>query len=155
MIKEQQSSYRQIMKATSIFGGVQVFQVIIQVIRSKFVAILLGPAGMGITGLLTSTIGFISGLTNFGIGTSAVKDIAAASNTENQIRIATKVIVLRRLVWITGILGALLTLVLSPLLSQLTFGNRKYTFAFIWISITLLFTQLSSGNWHYFKDYVK
>jgi O-antigen/teichoic acid export membrane protein len=37
-------------------------------------------------------------------------------------------------------------MVLSPLLSQLTFGNHKYTLAFIWISITLLFTQLTSGQ---------
>jgi O-antigen/teichoic acid export membrane protein len=143
---EQQSSYRQIMKATSLFGGVQVFQIIIQVIRSKFVAVLLGPVGMGIAGLLTATIGFINGLSNFGLGTSAVKDIAAANGTGNKIRIAIKVIVLRRLVWITGTFGALLTLFLSPWLSQLTFGSHDYTIAFIWISITLLFTQLTSGQ---------
>ncbi len=143
---EQQSSYRQIMKATSIFGGVQVFQIIIQVIRSKFVAILLGPSGMGIAGLLTSTIQFITGLSNFGLGTSAVKDIASASATGNQTRIAIKVIVLRRLVWITGMLGAVITLILSSWLSQLIFGNHDYTVAFIWISITLLFTQLTSGQ---------
>ena len=53
---EQQSSYRQIMKATSIFGGVQVFQIFFQVIRSKFIAVLIGPVGMGIVGLLTSTL---------------------------------------------------------------------------------------------------
>ena len=28
---EQQSDYRQIVKATSLFGGVQVFQIVIQV----------------------------------------------------------------------------------------------------------------------------
>ncbi len=44
-MSDQQSSYRQIMKATSIFGGVQVFQIIIQIIRSKFVALYLGPMG--------------------------------------------------------------------------------------------------------------
>lgn len=134
------------MKATSLFGGVQVFQIIIQVIRSKFVAVLLGPAGMGIAGLLTSTLGLISGLTNLGLGTSAVKDIAEAHGTENQTRIATVIIVLRRLVWITGTLGTVITLVLSPLLSQLTFGNGHYTLAFLWISITLLFNQLTSGQ---------
>jgi O-antigen/teichoic acid export membrane protein len=116
------------------------------VIRSKFVAVLLGPTGMGISGLLTSTIGVIAGLTNFGLSVSAVKDIAAASRTENETRIATIAIVLKRLVWITGILGMITTLVLSPWLSQITFGNRGYTLAFIWISITLLFNQLSTGQ---------
>lgn len=143
---EQQSSYRQIIKATSIFGGVQVFQIIIQIVRSKFIAVLLGTTGIGIIGLLTSTTGFISQLTNFGLGISAVKNIATAKGTGDEARIATIVIVLRRLVWITGTMGALITIVLSPWLSQLTFGNHNYTIAFIWISSTLLFNQISNGE---------
>jgi len=145
-MSEQQTSYRQIMKATSLFGGVQVFNIIIQIIRSKFVAILLGPAGMGIMGLLISTIGIISNITNFGLGTSAVKDIASAFGTGDEKRIRIIVVVVRRFVWITGIIGLLATAILSPLLSQLTFGNKDYTLAFIWLSVTLLFNQLSSGQ---------
>ena len=143
---EQQASYRQIMKATSLFGGVQFFNVIIVIIRSKFIAVLLGPAGMGIVGLLTSTTGLISGLTNFGLGTSAIRNVASANGTGNETRIATIVIVLRRWVWITGTLGTLVMFALSSWLSQLTFGNHDYTLAFIWISITLLVTQLSTGQ---------
>lgn len=134
------------MKATSLFGGVQIFKIIIAIIRSKFIAVLLGPEGMGIAGLLTSTTGFVGALTNFGLGTSAIKNVAAANATGNQIRIAVVVTVLRRLVWITGVLGALLTLCLSPWLSEVTFGNRNYTLAFVWISITLLFNQLTVGQ---------
>lgn len=145
-LSEQKSSYRQIMKATSLFGGVQVFTIIISIIRSKFIAVLLGPVGMGISGLLTSTTNFIGGLTEFGLGTSAVRDVASANSKGNDIRIATVVTVLRRWVWVTGTLGTLVMLVLSPWLSQLTFGNRDYTLAFIWISITLFFTQLSNGQ---------
>src|SRR5690554_6822319 len=130
---EQKSSYRQIVKATSLFGGVQFFQIIISVIRSKFVAILLGPAGMGVVGLLTATTGLVAGLTNFGLGTSAVKNISEAKATDNYERISTVISVVRRLVWITGILGAVVTLVFSPWLSQFTFGNKDYTIAFIWI----------------------
>src|SRR5665647_1277060 len=122
---EENTSYRQIMKATSIFGGVQVFNIIISIIRSKFIAVLLGPTGMGISGLLTSTTSLISGLTNFGLGTSAVKNVAASNATGNRTKIAIVVTVLRRWVWITGLFGALVILVLSPWLSQLTFGNHK------------------------------
>lgn len=145
-MSEHQTSYRQIMKATSLFGGVQVFQIIISIIRSKFVAVLLGPAGMGVVGLLTSTTGFVSALTNFGLGTSAVKNISESNATQNEQRIATVITVMRKMVWITGLLGAVLTLALSPWLSLITFGNKDYTLAFVWISITLLFNQLSSGQ---------
>lgn len=145
-MQEKKAEYRQIMKATSLFGGVQAFNIVISIIRSKFVAVLLGPAGMGIAGLLTSTTGFISALTNFGLGTSAVKNVAAAAATGDDAKISKAVTVLRRLVWVTGLLGLVMTAVLSPWLSQLTFGNKNYTVAFIWISVTLLFQQLSSGQ---------
>jgi O-antigen/teichoic acid export membrane protein len=145
-MSEEKSAYRQIMKGTTIFGGVQVFNIIIQIIRSKFVAVLLGPFGMGITGLLYTTINLISNLTNFGLGVSAVKDISAAFNLGDQKRIEIIVNVTKRLVWITGLLGCFVTAFFSPWISQLTFGNKDYTFAFIWISLTLLFNQLSNGQ---------
>lgn len=142
----QQSSYRQIMKATSIFGGVQVFNIIITIIRSKFVAVLLGPTGMGIAGLLTVTIGIVGSFTDFGLATSAVKNVSAASASANELKVATIVAVVKRLVWITGLLGAFITLLTAPWLSELTFGNKDYTSAFIWLSFTLLLGQLSSGQ---------
>lgn len=40
---DNQSSYLNIFKATFLFGGVQVYQVLISVIKSKVIAILLGP----------------------------------------------------------------------------------------------------------------
>ena len=142
----EEQSYRQIMKATTLFGGVQVFNILISIIRSKFIAVLLGPAGMGIMGLLTSTIGIITSLTNFGLGTSAVKNIASAFGTGDEKRIGTVVTALRKMVWITGLLGLITTAILSPWLSQLTFGNRDYTLVFIWLSVTLFLNQLSVGQ---------
>ncbi|MEM9649292.1 MAG: O-antigen translocase [Bacteroidota bacterium] len=140
------SSYRQIMKGTSIFGGVQVFNIIITIIRSKVIAVLLGPAGMGISGLLTSTTTFIGSLTNFGLRVSSVKDIAAAHNSNDELKVTKTVMVVRRLVWLTGILGTLVTIIFAGWLSELSFGNREYTYSFIWLSITLLFNQLTSGQ---------
>lgn len=145
-MEEQQSSYRNIMKATSLFGGVQVFNIIIQIIRSKVVAVLLGPAGIGIIGLFTATISIIGSLTNFGLSTSAVKDIASAFSTGEEKQIGIVVTAFRRLVWVTGVVGLIVSAVFSPWISQLTFGNKNYTFAFIWLSFTFLFNQLSSGQ---------
>ena len=145
-MSEQKSSYRQIMKATSLFGGVQVFNILMGIIRSKFIAVLLGPAGMGIAGLLISTTGLIASVTNFGLSTSAIKNVAEANGNGNSHRIGLVVSVIRRLVWITGLLGTLVTFILAPLLSKLTFGNPDYTVAFRWISITLLLGQVASGQ---------
>lgn len=145
-MSEEKASYRQIMKATSIFGGVQVINIIISIVRSKFVAVLLGPGGMGIYGLFISTTGLIEKITNLGLSTSAVRNVASAYASENRTRIGTVVAVLRRLVWITGVLGAVFTFFFAPLLSKLTFGDSEYTVGFRWVAVTLLLSQITAGQ---------
>ena len=144
-MSETQSSYRQVLKATSLFGGVQVVNILISIVRSKFVALLLGPLGMGIAGLLNSTINVVSELTKLGLDTSAVKEIALYTNKDEEklVRIVSS---LKRIIWFTGLLSLIFTLLFSSLLSQLTFGNTEYTWSFVWISIALLFKQLTHGE---------
>ncbi len=144
--QNQASSYRSIFKATSLFGGVQVYQILIGIIKSKFVAILLGPGGMGIMGLYQSTVDLVKSISSFGLEQSAVRDISEANGTGDTQRIGHTVSTVRKLVWITGILGLCLTLFLSPLLSNLTFGNGDYTWGFAILSITLLIDQLCVGQ---------
>ena len=142
----ERKSYRQIFQATSIFGGVQVFNVLISIVRLKFVAILLGPVGLGITGLYTATTGFITALTNMGLGISGVKNVAAEAATGNKERVSLVVTVLRRLVWITGLLGMCMVIIFSPMLSKITFGNDEYVIGFLLISVSLLIHQLNTGQ---------
>jgi len=143
---EDKSAYRQVFKATSLFGGVQVFQILIAVIRSKVIAVLLGPIGMGISGLLFTTLNFISELTGAGLDRSAVKDVSAAFGKKDEQKIVRVLGVLRRLVWFTGLLGAIVTIALSPFLSQWAFDSDEFTLAFIWIAVAILLKQLASGN---------
>jgi O-antigen/teichoic acid export membrane protein len=101
---------------------------------------------MGIAGLLTSTTGMITALTNFGLGSSAVRNVAEAHAQQDRQRISVVVTTLRRLVWFTGLLGTFVTLVFAPWLSELTFGNKNYAYSFMFLSVTLLFTQISAGQ---------
>lgn len=140
------TSYRSIFKATSLFGGVQVYQILVGIIKSKFIAVLLGPGGMGIQGLYQSTLDVIKSLTAFGLEQSAVRDISEADGSRDSIRIGRVVSTVRRLVWITGTLGLLVALILSPLLSMWTFGNNDYTWGFVILSSTLLLNQICSGQ---------
>ncbi len=140
------SSYRSIFKATSLFGGVQAYQILIGVIKSKFVAVLLGPTGMGIQGLYQSAIQLIQSFSSLGLSQSAVRDVSEANGSGDSKRIGLTVAVVKRLVWITGLLGLVATAVLSPVLSQTTFGNYDYTIPFIFLSVILLLDQLSAGQ---------
>lgn len=146
MSDKTNSSYRQILKATSIFGGVQVFNIIIALVRSKVIALLLGPVGFGISGILTSTADFISSLINAGISTSAVRFISLSAKDNDDQKIVESVSVVRKLVWFTGLIGLILTIISSPGLSQMSFGNYDYTSSYIWLSLSIFFQQLTSGR---------
>lgn len=144
-MSKEKSTYKNILKATSILGGVQFYSIIINVMRSKVVAVLLGPTGFGILSLFTNTIGIVSQIVSFGIGTVAVKDVAVACN-ESPNKLNEVYSIVRKLVISTGILGLILTLCLGPILSKITFGNFTYTVSFMVLSICVLLGQLTIGG---------
>lgn len=140
------NDYRSILKATSLFGGVQIFKILIEIIKQKFIAILLGPNGIGIIGLYLSSTSIIQNISSMGLSSSAVKNVAEASGTGDQFKISQTINILRKLVWVTGVLGMTLVIILSPYLSKLTFGNYDFTISFIYLSVSLLFQQLTAGQ---------
>ena len=143
---DQNKSYSQIAKGFGLFGGVQVFGILISIIRSKFVAILLGTNGIGVLGLFTSTIGMLGAISNLGLNVSAVSTISKSTADNNQLLISRSVITIRRWIVFTGLLGFILTIILANKLSQWVFGNMEYVWAFRWLSITLFFQTLSTGQ---------
>lgn len=142
----QSSSYRGIFKATSLFGGVQVYQILIEIIKSKFIAVLLGPLGVGIQGLYTSGIQMIQQISSLGLSSSAVRNIAEANGSGEVKAINKTVTALRRLVWVTGIIGMVAVIAFSSILSESSFGDHLHVWGFIALSITLLLTQISAGQ---------
>lgn len=144
--RPDRSSYRSIFKATSLFGGVQVYQILVGIIKQKFVAILLGTAGMGIQGLYQSAIQMVQSFTSMGLAQSAVRDVSEANGAGETHRIGRTVAIVRRLVWITGLLGLIATIVLSPILSKTSFGDYHYILPFVILSVVLLLDQICAGQ---------
>lgn len=145
-MSNDKDNYRNIFKATTFLGGVQIFNIVIGIIRNKIVSMLLGPSGMGIVGLFTSSSQIISGATNCGISGSAVKNVAQAYEQNNNSLIGKVIYVLRRLVAGTGSIAVIVMLVLSRKLSQWSFGNDDFTISFICLSISLLLGQLTQAS---------
>lgn len=143
---KEKKEYRSSFGATILFSGVQVYQIIIRIVRSKFVALFIGPTGLGISSLLRSTTDLISAATNLGLKTSGVKAVSAANADDDKNTIAKTIVALRRLVVLTGLFGAALCAILSPIWSQTSFHNTDYTIAFIIVSLTILFDQLNNGE---------
>lgn len=145
-MSDSKDSYLKIFRTTSLFGGIQFFNIIISIIRTKLVAYFIGPEGMGIIALLNSSLGVIGGITNLGIETSAVKHISESYKDNDLKSVSPIVSIIKKIVLLTGIIGALLTVIFASWLSKLTFGNSDHTFSFVFLSITILFKQISSGQ---------
>jgi len=139
-----QSSYRSIMKATSIFGGVQLINILITLVRGKLVAVLIGPAGMGLNALLLNGTSLITSICSLGINESAVKDLSV-SHEQGSVSFAKSYAIYRAWVWWTAGLSALITILFSPLISKLIFGDFTQTFSFMLLSSTMIFGAMSGG----------
>lgn len=144
-MSNEKSSYRQVFKATSIFGGVQIFKILISILKSKAVSYLLGSQGMGVLGMFTTTLNLIGEIFGLGLHRSAVKEISA-KNSEAYQNSKPLIASLTTLLWFLGIIGTVLTIIFSPFLSRLVFNSSDYTFAFWWIALAVFFQQLSNGN---------
>ena len=55
-MSEQVASYRQILKSSSIIGGASVINILIGLVRTKIIAVLLGPTGIGLVSLYTGLL---------------------------------------------------------------------------------------------------
>lgn len=118
----------------------------IEIVKSKFIAVLLGPTGVGIQGLYTSGTQMIQQLSSFGLSQSAVRNVAEAYGTGDNKTISQTITASRRLVWLTGILGMMAVIIFSPLLSESSFGDDYHIWGFVTLSITLLFAQINAGQ---------
>lgn len=146
MIKREKTSYRQIFKATSIFGGVQLFQVVIHLLKTKIIALVLGPAGIGLLGLLTSVVELMKTLVGVGLETGAVKELSEAVATDTPHAVTKALVTLRRCMWATAGAALLITLLIAPCLSIWSFGTKAYTLTFVILSIAVMFDVLNSGQ---------
>jgi O-antigen/teichoic acid export membrane protein len=134
------------LKATTLFGGVQVFNIFTSILKNKLVALIIGPIGIGLVELYSSTVRLIKSFTDFSIHVSAVREISIAYKSGNTGFFSHSVSVFSKVVWMTGLLGTAVCLLGSPLWSKLTFGDYSHTLAFVFLSLVLLFQQLQSGK---------
>lgn len=140
------SSYRSILKSTSLIGGASVINILIGMVRTKFVAVLLGPTGVGLLGMYSQVTGVVGTLTGLGIGSSGVRQVAEAVGSNDDERIARTAVTLRRAAWLTGGLGLLVMLVFCVPLSHITFGSSDYAWTIAVLGVTLLTGAIAAGQ---------
>ena len=139
-------SYGQILKSSALVGGSSVLNIGIGIVRTKAMAMLLGPGGFGLFGIYGSIVDLTQAIAGMGINSSGVRQIAEAVGSGNDGRIARAAAVLRRTSIVLGILGAALLVVFCKPISGLTFGSTQHAGAVALLSVAVLFRLVSAGQ---------
>jgi PST family polysaccharide transporter len=138
--------YRAVLKTTSVVGGASAITIVVGMVRTKFVAVLLGPAGVGLLGVYSQLAAVVATVSGLGIPSSGVREIAAAYATESPERIGRAVLTLRRAAWVLGVAGMLGMALLSGPISTLTFGSDVHRWQVAGLSVSILFGGLSGAQ---------
>ena len=146
MTKECDESYGHVLKFTGLFGGVQGLNVLIGLVRNKFVAMLLGPGGMGLVSLFNTTVQLISQATNLGISFSAVRHISEYYDAGDAEKAAHYVKVVRGWCLLTALVGMLLCVVLGPFLNNATFAWGNHSLHFMLLAPAVGMIAITGGE---------
>lgn len=140
------NSYSQILKSSSIIGGAQGINLLLGMVRVEFAAVLIGPLGvelLGNYGAIQGLVGMVAGL---GVQASGVRDVAEAVGKGDPQAIGRVVLTLRRICWLTGLLGAMAMAMFSVLLSHWTFGSDEYAVEIALLGVIILIGNILGGQ---------
>ena len=139
--------YRRVIKYLGIFGGAQGVSVLLSMVRNKFASVLLGTGGFGVIALYNRTVQLFCDTTGLSLSLSAVRRLSDAycNGDDGEVRHCVKVV--RSIALLTGLVGMLLMMMLSPLLSQWMFdGDTNDMLGVALVAPAVLFIAVSSGE---------
>jgi PST family polysaccharide transporter len=114
--------FARILRSSALMGGAQAVTLAMAFLRSKLIAVLIGPAGIGLMGVFNAFNANVSTVAGWGLGTSAVRTVAGAAEADKERKVAAVRTLGRRLAW-AGFFGVLI-LVLP--VGYLTFKSQNY-----------------------------
>jgi PST family polysaccharide transporter len=134
---DEQRRLKDIVVSTLIVGGGSVVTVLCGVIRGKVISLIVGPAGIGLQGLLQSTLRTTSSIAGMGLQTSGVREVARLRGENDAAELSHTLRALRLAALILGGLGALVLVAFHrPLGAQLLDNpDRGWTLAVIGLGV--------------------
>lgn len=139
-------SYRSILKSSALIGGSSMINISIGMVRTKAMAMLLGPAGYGVMGALTMIADLTKVVAQVGINSSGVRQIAESVASEDASRVAKTVVVLRRVSLVCAVMGALALALFSAPVARFTFGSEGHAGSVAVLSIAVFLSVVASGQ---------
>ena len=127
------TSHRKIFRSSAITGGATAINIAIGIVKVKVLAVLLGPAGVGLVGIYQNIMGMASSLAGCGMSISGVRQLAAASNDERTLPLV------RRALWLAnlmlGIFGMTGLWLLRKTVALWVFGSIAHAAEVGWLGL--------------------
>ena len=139
-------SYVQILRSTALIGGSSGLTLLVGMARTKAIAMLLGPTGIGLMGVYASIADVVRSVAQMGVNSSGVRQIAEAVASEDDRQIARTVMALRRIAVGLALLGTLAMVAFSGPIAVWTFGSDEHASAVAWLSLAVFFKIVSDGQ---------
>jgi antigen flippase len=139
-------SYVQILRSTALIGGSSGLTLLVGMARTKAIAMLLGPTGIGLMGVYASIADVVRSVAQMGVNSSGVRQIAEAVASEDDRRIARTVMAMRRIAVGLALLGTLAMVAFSRPIAAWTFGSDEHASAVAWLSLAVFFKIVSDGQ---------
>lgn len=141
---KEENSYRNIFRGTSVFGGVQVFLVLINLLRGKLVALLLGPEGMGISNMFVTSSNTVQRFASLGLNLAVVREVAECKDDAGALSAIRAIS--GRVISVTALAGCLFCILCSVWLSELSFGSDEYSWQFMLLGVAVYFMVAGNGK---------
>lgn len=144
--KSTELHYRQIIKYTGLFGGIQTMNILVGLVRNKLTALLLGPLGMGLVALYQSSVKLVSDSTGLGLGMSGVREISDAYSAGDDGEVERLVKVIRSWSVVAALVGTLLCALLCKVFDSLAYSWGSHTLHFLLLSPMVGMMAITSGE---------
>ena len=138
--------YSHVLRYTSLFGGVQAFNMLMSFVRNKVVAVLLGSVGIGLIDLYNRTTSFLTSITTLIAPVASVRALSQAYESGDRKQLDEQVKVVRSWSLLTAIAGFFLCIALSPLISRFTFGDSQHVWRIIVLSPIIICVAISGSE---------
>lgn len=140
------ASYHQILRSSVLIGGSSLVTLAITLVRTKLIAVVLGPAGFGLLGVFSAIADLVRSVAGLGVNSSGVRQIAEATGSADAPRIARTVVVLRRTALGLAVGGAIALVALARPIAQLTFGNDGHATSLRLLGAAVFLRLLADGQ---------
>lgn len=127
------NSSRQILRSTGIIGGSSAANVAIGLVRTKVAALILGPAGIGLIGILHNLMTVAAGLACWGISNAGTRQIAAAADDEPAAAAARRAVAFATMA--LALAGGILMFLAREPIARLVLGGPQWAGTVGWLAL--------------------